>query len=58
MQVVLRGRRRVDADRVTVGQVWEAYEQAHIANLIENKGAAKEIKRGVAIKALRQTTVV
>jgi len=38
---VLRGRRRVDADRVTVGQVWEAYEQAHIANLIENKGTAQ-----------------
>lgn len=38
---VLRGRRKGGAQHLTVGQVWEAYEKAHIENLIENKGEAK-----------------
>ena len=39
--LALRGRRKKDADKVTVGHVWGMYEEFQIARLIEDQGPAK-----------------
>lgn len=39
--LALRGRRKKDADKVTVGYVWGMYEEYHLARLIEDQGPEK-----------------
>ncbi len=39
--LALRGRRKKDADKVTVGHVWGMYEEYHLARLIEDQGPEK-----------------
>ena len=40
-ELALRGRRRRDAEKVTVGHVWGMYEEYHLARLIEEHGPEK-----------------
>jgi hypothetical protein len=40
-ELALRGRRRRDVEKVTVGHVWAMYEEYHLARLIEEHGPEK-----------------
>lgn len=51
---VLRGRRRKDADKLTVGQVWDMFEAHRIATLIEKDGPEKAVRAQVHIKEQRR----
>lgn len=51
---VLRGRRRKDADKLTVGQVWDMFEAHRIATILERDGPEKTVRAQVHIKEQRR----
>lgn len=51
---VLRGRRRKDADKLTVGQVWEMFEAHRIAAILEKDGPEKTVRAQTHIKEQRR----
>lgn len=51
---ILRGKAKMRADELTVGQVWEKYQEFRRASILEHKGAAKAIRAETHLAQQRQ----